>query len=155
MPRFVPVHESGTSLFLAGAEGFEPPSPVLETGSLAVELTPLFIAFRSSPFAFRQDRPKREAISKRRKAVLFCLFMWRVLPALPAELLEFQPARRRLLVLGGGVVTVLALSTLQRHNLAGHGYLPFRLPRSLNCEALSAPSADISKSSQLTYRENL
>src|SRR5580765_2049107 len=28
---------------LAGAEGFEPPSPVLETGSLAVELTPLFL----------------------------------------------------------------------------------------------------------------
>src|SRR5206468_4228283 len=27
---------------LAGAEGFEPPSPVLETGSLAVELTPLY-----------------------------------------------------------------------------------------------------------------
>src|SRR5580693_3600313 len=26
---------------LAGAEGFEPPSPVLETGSLTVELTPL------------------------------------------------------------------------------------------------------------------
>ena len=26
---------------LAGAEGFEPPRPVLETGSLAVELTPL------------------------------------------------------------------------------------------------------------------
>ena len=30
------------SKLLAGAEGFEPPSPVLETGSLAVELTPLF-----------------------------------------------------------------------------------------------------------------
>src|SRR5215472_10955992 len=30
-----------TSQDLAGAEGFEPPSPVLETGSLAVELTPL------------------------------------------------------------------------------------------------------------------
>jgi hypothetical protein len=28
-------------LKLAGAEGFEPPSPVLETGSLTVELTPL------------------------------------------------------------------------------------------------------------------
>src|SRR5690348_1042952 len=28
---------------LAGAEGFEPPSPVLETGSLTVELTPLFV----------------------------------------------------------------------------------------------------------------
>ena len=26
---------------LAGAEGFEPPSPVLETSSLTVELTPL------------------------------------------------------------------------------------------------------------------
>ncbi len=30
---------------LAGAEGFEPPSPVLETGSLAVELTPLNAEF--------------------------------------------------------------------------------------------------------------
>src|SRR6185437_7428040 len=32
---------------LAGAEGFEPPSPVLETGSLTVELTPLNAAFSS------------------------------------------------------------------------------------------------------------
>ena len=73
--------------------------------------------------------------------------MWRVFPALPAELLEFQPARRGLLVLGRGVVTVLTLSTLQRHNLAGHGYLPFRLLRSLDCEALSAPCAEISRRS--------
>src|SRR5581483_2591409 len=33
---------------LAGAEGFEPPSPVLETGSLTVELTPLFLSSISS-----------------------------------------------------------------------------------------------------------
>src|SRR5579875_4164550 len=38
---------------LAGAEGFEPPSPVLETGSLTVELTPLNAAARYSPFALR------------------------------------------------------------------------------------------------------
>src|SRR5271165_1866796 len=48
-----------------------------------------------------------------------------MLAALPAELLEFQPARRGLLVLGRGVVTVLTLSTLQRHNLAGHGTFLF------------------------------
>ena len=48
-----------------------------------------------------------------------------MLPALPAELAEFQPARGGLLVLGGGVVAVFALSTLQRNNLAGHGTFPF------------------------------
>jgi hypothetical protein len=46
--------------------------------------------------------------------------MRRVLPALPAELVELQPARRGLFILGRGVVAVFALSTLQRHNLAGH-----------------------------------
>src|SRR6266536_5236361 len=35
-PRLLPLGPT-----LAGAEGFEPPSPVLETGSLTVELTPL------------------------------------------------------------------------------------------------------------------
>jgi hypothetical protein len=39
---------------------------------------------------------------------------------LTAELLEFQPAGRGLLILGGGVVAVFALSTLQRNNLTGH-----------------------------------
>src|SRR5271166_5412777 len=62
----------------------------------------------------------------------------RVLAALPAELAELQPPCRGLLVLGGGVVTVLALSTLQRNNLARHDCLPFRLLRRLDCEALSA-----------------
>src|ERR1051326_4542037 len=43
---------AGYRLFqnLAGAEGFEPPSPVLETGSLAVELTPLL--FKGSAIHF-------------------------------------------------------------------------------------------------------
>jgi hypothetical protein len=41
---------SNNSKILAGAEGFEPPSPVLETGSLAVELTPLF--FKGSAIHF-------------------------------------------------------------------------------------------------------
>src|SRR3974390_1539868 len=34
-------HAASIPTNLAGAEGFEPPSPVLETGSLTVELTPL------------------------------------------------------------------------------------------------------------------
>jgi hypothetical protein len=67
-----------------------------------------------------------------------------MLPALPAELLEFQPAGRGLLIIGGGVVAVFAISTLQRNNFAGHGYLPCRLLHSLACEALSAPCAEIS-----------
>jgi hypothetical protein len=41
--------DAGTAI-LAGAEGFEPPSPVLETGSLTVELTPLD---RLSAFSYR------------------------------------------------------------------------------------------------------
>jgi hypothetical protein len=38
--------------------------------------------------------------------------MRRVLTALAAELAEFQPARRGLLVLGGGVIAVLAITAL-------------------------------------------
>jgi hypothetical protein len=68
-----------------------------------------------------------------------------VLPALAAELLEFQPAGRGFFVLGGGVVAVFAISTLQRNNLAGHVILPFRLLRKSDCEALSAPCAEISE----------
>src|SRR5450755_998783 len=57
---------------------------------------------------------------------------------LTAEFLEFQPGGRGLLVLGGGVVAVFALSTLQRNNLSRHLNLPFRLLRRLDREALSA-----------------
>ena len=52
--------------------------------------------------------------------MLFHFLMRRVLAALAAELVEFQPARRRLLVLGGGVIAVLAITALQRNNLSRH-----------------------------------
>jgi hypothetical protein len=38
--------------------------------------------------------------------------MQRVLAALPAKLVELQPGRGGLLVLGGGVIAIFALSTL-------------------------------------------
>ncbi len=47
--------------------------------------------------------------------------MRRVLPARVAELLELKPSGRRLLVLRGRVVPVLAIRTLQGNDLA-HGY---------------------------------
>jgi hypothetical protein len=46
--------------------------------------------------------------------------MRRVLAARPAELVEFQPGRRGLLVLGSRVIAILAITALQRNNLAGH-----------------------------------
>jgi hypothetical protein len=46
--------------------------------------------------------------------------MRRVLAALAAELVEFQPARRGLLVLGGGVIAILAITALQRNDLSRH-----------------------------------
>ena len=46
--------------------------------------------------------------------------MRRVLAALAAELAEFQPPRRRLLILGGGVIAILAIPALQRNNLSRH-----------------------------------
>jgi hypothetical protein len=68
-----------------------------------------------------------------------------VLPALPAKLIELQAAGRGLFVLGGGVVAVFAISTLQRNNLAGHVTFLFVYSAALDCEALSAPCAEISK----------
>jgi hypothetical protein len=44
----------------------------------------------------------------------------RVLAARPAELIEFQPARRGLLILGGGVIAILAITALQRNDLSRH-----------------------------------
>src|ERR1041385_8255423 len=68
---------------LAGAEGFEPPSPVLETGSLTVELTPLCSC-------------SADALAR---LLLFHFFMRRVLAATAAELLQLQPVRSRFAVL--------------------------------------------------------
>src|ERR1700682_5352266 len=63
---------------LAGAEGFEPPSPVLETGSLTVELTPLNSSGDcpiECPGKFRNHPMTRSPLD------LFHFLMRRVLPA--------------------------------------------------------------------------
>ena len=44
--------------------------------------------------------------------------MRRVLPAALAKLAELQPSCRRLLVLGGGVVTLFALTALKCHDFS-------------------------------------
>jgi hypothetical protein len=46
--------------------------------------------------------------------------MRRVLAARPAEFVKLQPARRGLLILGGGVIAILAITALQRNDLAWH-----------------------------------
>ena len=95
---------------MAGAEGFEPPSSVLETDSLAVELTPLL--HRSMP---------RHAGGPNPPAVSLLHFLVRsVLAALPAELVELQTLRGRLAVLGRRVVLIFALGALQLTDFAGH-----------------------------------
>jgi hypothetical protein len=47
-----------------------------------------------------------------------------VLAAMPAELLHFQPLGGGLLVLGAGIVPVLALSALERNDIARHFFTP-------------------------------
>jgi hypothetical protein len=106
---------------LAGAEGFEPPSPVLETGSLTVELTPLnyicglkdFRIVGSKGFRIRQFT--NPTIRK-----LLHFFVRRMLAAPAAKLLQFQPVRRRLAVLGGRIVPLFAITALHRNDLSGH-----------------------------------
>jgi hypothetical protein len=46
--------------------------------------------------------------------------MQRVLAAPAAELLQFQPVRRRFAVLGLRIVPLFAITALQRNNLSGH-----------------------------------
>ena len=45
-----------------------------------------------------------------------------MLAATGAELLQFDAVRRRLAVLGGGVIALFALATLQRNDLSRHKY---------------------------------
>src|SRR5690349_12728379 len=69
-------HRSLATPFLAGAEGFEPPSSVLETDSLTVELTPLslsgesvgsvrrsFASLRMTPAGLRRPAKRRHFTS--------------------------------------------------------------------------------------------
>src|SRR5580658_2754335 len=93
---------------LAGAEGFEPPSSVLETDSLTVELTPLFESRVDSP----ESRGLRLAGSGLRGSRLFHFLMRRVLAATVAEFLEFQALGRRLPILGRRVIPLFAVTAL-------------------------------------------
>jgi hypothetical protein len=43
-----------------------------------------------------------------------------MLPATAAELLQFQPVRRRLPVLGLRIIPLFALTALQRNDFSGH-----------------------------------
>src|SRR5450432_3445026 len=98
---------------LAGAEGFEPPSSVLETDSLTVELTPLF-------------------------QKLFHFLVRRVLPASRTELLKLQPLRRRLAVLGRRIIPLFTIRTLQLTNLAWHRKTPNSLQKFNSQKSLSS-----------------
>jgi hypothetical protein len=53
-------------------------------------------------------------------AALLHFFVRRVLAARPAKLVELQAARRGLLILGGGVIAILAITALQSNNLSRH-----------------------------------
>ena len=70
-------------------------------------------------------------------AALLHFLVRRVLTARPAKLIELQPARRGLLILGGGVIAILAITALQRNNLAGHLLIPFVYLSAWGFEALS------------------
>src|SRR6266699_2611026 len=86
---------------LAGEEGFEPPHPVLETGGLPLNLLP----FTPNPAGRRRVHSRNS---------LLRLAMPRMLPAGIAEFLRLQAVLVLLLVLGGRVVPVLAITALQR-----------------------------------------
>jgi hypothetical protein len=81
---------------LAGAEGFEPQSSVLETDSLTVELTPLH----------------ELGNCQNRLPNLLHFFVRRVLAAPLTKLAEFQSTSCGLLVFGGGIIALFAISTL-------------------------------------------
>src|SRR5450432_3355003 len=102
-----------SSKILAGAEGFEPPSSVLETDSLTVELTPLY-------------------------QKLFHFLVRRVLPASRTELLKLQPLRRRLAVLGRRIIPLFTIRTLQLTNLAWHRKTPNSLQKFNSQKSLSS-----------------
>jgi hypothetical protein len=90
---------------LAGAEGFEPPSSVLETDSLTVELTPLHqYSVVSTRYSVQTETETAHW--------LFHFFMRRVLTATVAKFLEFQPFGRRLPILGRRVVPLFAVTAL-------------------------------------------
>jgi hypothetical protein len=96
---------------LAGAEGFEPPSSVLETDSLTVELTPLH------QWSVASDQGSEIKISfwplvTDHWTLLLHFLMRRMLAATVAEFLKLQPFRRRLPVLGRRIIPLFAIAAL-------------------------------------------
>jgi len=81
--------------------------------------------------------------------------MRRVLAALAAELAELQPGRGGLLVLGGGVIAVLAISALQRNNLSSIVLFLFVYFAASCREALSASKRGNQRSRRAFRRETL
>jgi hypothetical protein len=53
---------------------------------------------------------------------LLHFFVLRMLPATRTKLLQLQTLRHRLTVLGGRIVSLLAIAALYRNNLSGHCY---------------------------------
>ena len=96
-----PRLHAGPTKKLAGAEGFEPPSPVLETSSLTVELTPL--------------HPKN--------ARLLGFFMSRMLAATIAELGKLQARCGLLLVLRRAVIAPLTFEARERDDVSHNSLL--------------------------------
>src|ERR1035438_1527941 len=113
---------------LAGAEGFEPPSSVLETDSLTVELTPLktvhslkFIVLSCIPIvrgltARPGTSQLRTTNSELRTPPLLRFLVRLVLAATVTKLRELETARGRLLVFRRRVVPLLAYRALQRND---------------------------------------
>jgi hypothetical protein len=103
---------------MAGAEGFEPPSSVLETDSLTVELTPLYPLPNCTICELSNLKFINPKIAQ--SVNLFYFFMRRMLPAAVAEFLQFQPLRHGLPILGGRIIPFLALTALQRNDFSRH-----------------------------------
>jgi hypothetical protein len=83
----------------------------LETGSLTVELTPLHSG--QLPVAHGKSLNTDQG-------TLLHFFVRRMLAATAAELLQLQPFRHRLPVLGLRIIPLFAITALQRNDLSGH-----------------------------------
>ena len=91
---------------MAGVPGFEPGLTVLETAVLAANTIPL-------------SCPSYRSADHQRNALLAFLVIG-VRSAMVAELLEGQPIRRLLLVLGRHVIAILASRALQNYVISCH-----------------------------------
>lgn len=108
---------------VAGVPGLEPGPKVLETSMLTIDTIPLrrFFDFSFWRLCIPGNAPENpdERITKIENR-LFVFAMHSVRTTATAELLEFEPIRRRLLVLGRHVVAFFALCALQNDVIPWH-----------------------------------